>query len=131
MYQPSLFSIFRHFHRVLENIEGPNDGLVSVASSKWGGEAGYKGTLVGVNHLDLINWTNRLDWLVGELTGNKKKCVSPGTPYYDISDVLCSQVQCHCFLPGYCRYGGNPHLCLDTNKLTLCAMADMLAKEGL
>ena len=53
--------------------EGPNDGLVSVASSKWGD---YKGTLVNVSHLDLINWTNRLRWLVWEMTGNKRKYAS-------------------------------------------------------
>ncbi|QKX55037.1 uncharacterized protein TRUGW13939_02128 [Talaromyces rugulosus] len=47
MFQPGLFNIFRSFHQLLEEIEGPNDGLVSVASSKWGGDAGYKGTLVG------------------------------------------------------------------------------------
>ena len=70
---PSLWSTFRHSHSIVEKEEGPNDGLVSVASSQWGGEAGYKGTLVGVSHLDLINWTNRLRWLVWELTGNKRK----------------------------------------------------------
>jgi triacylglycerol lipase len=73
MFQPGPFNIFRPFHRVLEEVEGPNDGLVSVASSKWGGDAGYKGTLVGVSHLDLINWSNRIQWMVGELTGNKRK----------------------------------------------------------
>lgn len=30
---------------------------------------------MGVSHLDLINWTNRLKWLVGEVTGNKRKLV--------------------------------------------------------
>lgn len=73
MFQPGLFSPFRPFHRILEEVEGPNDGLVSVASSKWGGDAGYKGTLVGVSHLDLINWSNRLQWMMGEFTGNKRK----------------------------------------------------------
>ena len=53
--------------------EGPNDGLVSVMSSQWGGEDGYKGTLLGVSHLDLINWTNRVRWLVWELTGHTRK----------------------------------------------------------
>jgi triacylglycerol lipase len=62
-------------HRVLASIEGPNDGLVSVSSSHWGGESGYKGTLMGVSHLDLINWTNRLKWLAGEVTGNRRKSV--------------------------------------------------------
>lgn len=50
--------------------EGPNDGLVSVESSKWGE---YKGTLDNVSHLDLINWTNRLRWYIWELTGGKQR----------------------------------------------------------
>lgn len=73
--EPSIWSAFRLSHRVLAEIEGPNDGLVSVSSSRWGGDAGYKGTLMGVSHLDLINWSNRLKWLVGEVTGNKRKSV--------------------------------------------------------
>lgn len=70
---PSLWSAFRHSHRIIEEGEGPNDGLVSVWSSRWGGDNGYKGTLVGVSHLDLINWTNRLRWLIWQLAGNKRK----------------------------------------------------------
>lgn len=58
--QPHLFSVFKLSHDLIFELEGPNDGLVSVASSKWGGEDGYKGTLMGVTHLDLINWTNRI-----------------------------------------------------------------------
>lgn len=34
-----------------------NDGIVSVESAKWGK---YIGTLDDVDHLDLINWTNKL-----------------------------------------------------------------------
>ncbi|KAJ5180834.1 Arrestin-like N-terminal [Penicillium capsulatum] len=71
--EPSIWSLFRLSHRILAEAEGPNDGLVSVASSRWGGEQGYKGTLMGVSHLDLINWTNRLKWLVGDVTGNPRK----------------------------------------------------------
>ncbi|KAK2875203.1 hypothetical protein FQN49_001696 [Arthroderma sp. PD_2] len=67
---PDTWSIFGQSRRILDKEEGPNDGLVSVASSRWGC---YKGTLVGVSHLDLINWTNRLKWFAAELTGNKKK----------------------------------------------------------
>ncbi|OJJ54066.1 hypothetical protein ASPSYDRAFT_160917 [Aspergillus sydowii CBS 593.65] len=67
------WSMFRLPHRLLQQVEGYNDGLVSVASSKWGGDHGYKGTLMGVSHLDLINWSNRLKWLAGELTGQKPK----------------------------------------------------------
>ena len=67
---PSIWSAFRQPHRIVEKEEGPNDGLVSVASSRWGT---YKGTLVDVSHLDLINWTNRLRWLIWELSGNERK----------------------------------------------------------
>lgn len=71
--KPSLWSTFRQSHRIIEREEGPNDGLVSVTSSQWGGETGYKGTLMDVSHLDLINWTNRLRWLIWELTGHRRK----------------------------------------------------------
>lgn len=62
---PHLFSVFRLSHDLAEVIEGPNDGLVSVASSRWGE---YKGTLMGVTHLDLINWTNRLKRLAANMS---------------------------------------------------------------
>lgn len=58
--KPHVFSVFRISHDLINELEGPNDGLVSVSSSKWGGDHGYKGTLMGVTHLDLINWTNRI-----------------------------------------------------------------------
>jgi len=70
MANPSIWSAFRKPHKVVELEEGPNDGLVSVESSKWGT---YKGTLVDVSHLDLINWTNRLSWFFWELSGGKRK----------------------------------------------------------
>lgn len=63
--RPHLLSVFRVSHDLMEIIEGPNDGLVSVASSRWGE---YKGTLMGVTHLDLINWTNRLKRLAASLS---------------------------------------------------------------
>ncbi|PGH34006.1 triacylglycerol lipase [[Emmonsia] crescens] len=87
---PSMWSVFRQSHRIIEQEEGPNDGLVSVQSSKWGGEEGYKGTLVGVSHLDLINWTNRLKWLVSELTGNTRKFNALAL-YLDIADMLAKE----------------------------------------
>ncbi|RDA88366.1 hypothetical protein CP532_5613 [Ophiocordyceps camponoti-leonardi (nom. inval.)] len=63
---PSLFSPFRLPHSIVLEAEGPNDGLVSVASSRWGT---YEGTIDGVSHLDLINWSNRLRWTVREWMG--------------------------------------------------------------
>lgn len=67
--QPHLTSVFRKSGSIIREIEGPNDGLVSVQSSRWGL---YKGTLEDVNHLDLINWTNRLRWYFWELTGHQR-----------------------------------------------------------
>ncbi len=67
--RPPLLSPFRWSHGVLQALEGPNDGLVSVDSSRWGT---YKGTLVGLNHLDLINWSNRLHWAVRGWLGEQR-----------------------------------------------------------
>lgn len=69
-----MWSLFRPLYRILQQTEGANDGLVSVSSSKWGE---YRGTLINVSHLELINWTNRMKWIVGRLVGNKRKSVSP------------------------------------------------------
>ncbi len=49
-YEPGLLDTFRWSHSVILAKEGPNDGLVSVQSARWGE---YRGTLVGVNHVDL------------------------------------------------------------------------------
>jgi len=67
---PQFWSSFYWSHKVMMREEGENDGLVSVESARWGE---YKGTLVGASHLDLINWTNRLRWLLWELAGNRRK----------------------------------------------------------
>ncbi|KAM4065990.1 lipase [Hirsutella rhossiliensis] len=67
--KPPLLSPFRLSYKVIDEAEGPNDGLVSVDSSRWGI---YEGTLVGVSHLDLINWTNKVRWTVREWMGYKK-----------------------------------------------------------
>lgn len=68
--RPGWFSAFRLPHKVMDKLEGPNDGLVSVASSKWGT---YKGTLVDCSHLDLINWTSRIRWYLWRLTGHERR----------------------------------------------------------
>ncbi|KAG6000711.1 hypothetical protein E4U21_005100, partial [Claviceps maximensis] len=61
-----LLSPFRVSGRIVARCEGRNDGLVSVRSSRWGV---YQGTLLGVNHLDLINWPNRVRWMVKRWMG--------------------------------------------------------------
>lgn len=85
--EPRFWSVFRLSHRLLQQLEGYNDGLVSVASSKWGG---YKGTLMGVSHLDLINWSNRLKWLAGEITGQRPNFNAVAF-YLDIADMLAKE----------------------------------------
>ena len=70
MAKPKIWSAFRRPQKVVERVEGANDGLVSVESSKWGV---YQGTLVDVTHLDMINWTNRFRWWLWRVFGNERK----------------------------------------------------------
>ncbi|KAN0112876.1 triacylglycerol lipase [Hyaloscypha variabilis] len=84
---PSLWSAFRQPHKIVQKLEGVNDGLVSVESAKWGT---YKGTLVNVSHLDLINWTNRIKWAVSQLSGNERKFNAIAF-YLDIADMLAKE----------------------------------------
>ncbi|KAM7198620.1 triacylglycerol lipase [Rhypophila sp. PSN 637] len=82
--KPPLLSPFRLTHKVITQREGPNDGLVSVESAKWGT---YKGTLVGVNHLDLINWSNRLRFTWQKWMGHPPSFNAIAF-YLDITDML-------------------------------------------
>ncbi|KAI5843970.1 triacylglycerol lipase [Morchella snyderi] len=84
MAKPGIMSVFRQSHRIIEEKEGPNDGLVSVKSAQWGT---YKGTLVGPTHLGIINWTNRFWWMV---TGNKATFNAIAF-YCDIADMLAEE----------------------------------------
>ena len=84
---PHLFSVFRLSHDLMEVTEGPNDGLVSVRSSKWGV---YKGTLMGVTHLDLINWTNRFKRIAARMSLVKQD-FNPVAFYLAIADMLAKE----------------------------------------
>jgi triacylglycerol lipase len=66
---PHLTSVFRKSHHIIDEVEGANDGLVSVTSSRWGK---YQGTLDNVSHLDQINWTNRLHWYLWRIAGYER-----------------------------------------------------------
>ncbi|KAI0146944.1 Alpha/Beta hydrolase protein [Xylariaceae sp. FL1272] len=88
MERPPLFSPFRQSHAIMSRIDGPNDGLVSVASAQWGS---YKGTLVGVSHLDLINWTNRLKWMLLGLAFGHHPTFNAVAFYLDIADMLAKE----------------------------------------
>lgn len=86
-FDPYFLSVFKFAHSHIARVEGPNDGLVSVNSSKWGQ---YKGTLVGVSHLDLINWTNRLKWFAAELMGQKRHFNAVAF-YLGVTDMLAKE----------------------------------------
>ncbi|KAG0348107.1 hypothetical protein BG004_006082 [Podila humilis] len=58
-FEPGLFSRFRFPWSVIKEREGPNDGLVSVESAKWGT---YVRTIPNADHMDLMNWVNALAW---------------------------------------------------------------------
>jgi len=43
---------WKYFHHIVENAEGPNDGIVSLASAKWGEDH----EVWDGDHLSLVNW---------------------------------------------------------------------------
>lgn len=77
---PGLLDTFRWPHSVIYAKEGPNDGLVSVYSARWGE---YRGTLLGVNHLEMVGWVNAMKNMFSTLTGNSVS-FKPGTFYLEI-----------------------------------------------
>lgn len=83
---PSFWSAFKQPHKVVEKLEGPNDGLVSVESSKWGT---YKGTLVDVSHLDLINWS-AIRAFMSKINGGERRFNAIAF-YLDIADMLAKE----------------------------------------
>ncbi|KAL5533990.1 hypothetical protein ACEPAG_450 [Sanghuangporus baumii] len=84
IFEPGLFDVFKWSHSVIMEKEGPNDGLVSVYSSRWGT---YLGTLEDVNHLDLIGWMNTARYKWAEFTGREIK-FKPATFYLGVADHL-------------------------------------------
>lgn len=85
--EPSLLGAFRLPYGVVGRAEGENDGLVSVESSRWGT---YRGTLMGVSHLDLINWSNRAAWTMREWMG-MKRTFNAVAFYLDVADMLAKE----------------------------------------
>lgn len=90
--RPSGFKVFRATYEILKweitknNGECvDNDGMVSVELSKWGE---YIGTLDDVDHLDLINWTNRMKATVDQAMFQKPPSFNPIALYLDIADML-------------------------------------------
>ncbi|KAJ4484907.1 Alpha/Beta hydrolase protein [Lentinula edodes] len=88
VYEPGLVDTWKWPHSVVLEREGPNDGLVSVQSAKWGK---YMGTLQNVNHLDLVGWINPARFKWAEITG-KQINFRPATFYLGIADMLAREV---------------------------------------
>ncbi|KAF9479704.1 alpha/beta-hydrolase [Pholiota conissans] len=89
VYEPGLIDTWKWPHSVILEKEGPNDGLVSVESSKWGT---YLGTLSQVNHLDLVGWINTARYKWAEMMGKEIK-FRPATFYLGIADMLAREVE--------------------------------------
>ncbi|KAF9577906.1 hypothetical protein BGW38_006596, partial [Lunasporangiospora selenospora] len=58
-FEPGLFSRFRFPWRVVYEREGPNDGLVSVNSARWGT---FVREIPNADHMDIMNWVNAVAW---------------------------------------------------------------------
>lgn len=72
---------------IIAEREGPNDGLVSVESAKWGE---YKGTLENVNHLDLIGWKGSIRFAFANLMGTPIQ-FRPVSFYSGIAEMLAKE----------------------------------------
>lgn len=88
-FEPGLLDPFRFPHSVVLPKEGPNDGLVSISSARWGT---YLGTLKGVSHLDLVGWVNTARYTWAEWTGRSIK-FKPATFYLEVADHLARVVE--------------------------------------
>lgn len=89
VYDPGFVDTWKWPHSVVLEKEGPNDGLVSVHSARWGT---YLGTLEHVNHLDLVGWINTARYKWAEIMGNEIK-FRPATFYLGIADMLAKEVE--------------------------------------
>jgi triacylglycerol lipase len=85
-FKPAWYNVFYASWSIINSKAGDNDGMVSVESSKWGT---YLGTLMNVDHLDLINWTNAIKRAVGVITpGSNGPEIDSVALYLDIADNL-------------------------------------------
>ncbi|KAI0803326.1 Alpha/Beta hydrolase protein [Irpex lacteus] len=89
VYEPGLIDTWKWSHSVILEKEGPNDGLVSLKSARWGT---YLGTLEGVNHLDLVGWVNTARYKWAEIMGREIK-FKPATFYLGVADHLARVVE--------------------------------------
>lgn len=86
-FEPNFMSAFRTPWKIIHEKEGPNDGLVSVSSSIWGE---YKGSISNANHLDIINFANRIEYLLMSLW-QEEPTFNAVAFYMEISDMLAKE----------------------------------------
>ncbi|KAL8279855.1 hypothetical protein RQP46_007705 [Phenoliferia psychrophenolica] len=86
-FEPGWSNVFRMSWGVMAEREGPNDGLVSVESSKWGE---YKATLNNVNHLDLVGWVGKVRFGFAEWMGKPIK-FKPVSFFLAIAEMLAEE----------------------------------------
>lgn len=85
-FRPRWYNVFKPTWEIIRSrMHGDNDGVVSVESAKWGE---YLGTLDEVDHLDLINWTNRARVAVDKALFRKEPKFNAVALYLDIADNL-------------------------------------------
>jgi len=83
---PKWYNVFYGSWQIINQKAGANDGMVSVDSAKWGV---YLGTLVNVDHLDLINWTNGFKRIMKKVVpGAEGPQIDTLALYLDIADNL-------------------------------------------
>ncbi|CAE6452686.1 unnamed protein product [Rhizoctonia solani] len=80
---------FGFSHKIIMQKEGPNDGLVSVKSARWGT---YLGTLDGVNHLELVGWVNEARNTITEWMGGEAN-FRPATFYLGVANHLAEAIE--------------------------------------
>lgn len=92
---PQGFKLFRATYEIIKaEIEKKglthyeNDGMVSVELARWGN---YMGTLHDVDHMDLINWTNRLKAAVDKVMFAQTPTFNAIALYLDIAETLSKQ----------------------------------------
>ncbi|KAI9461182.1 Alpha/Beta hydrolase protein [Russula earlei] len=88
VYSPGLIDTWKWPHSVILEKEGPNDGLVSVESAKWGT---YLGTLQDVSHLDLVGWINTARYSWARFRGRDIR-FRPATFYLSVAHHLAREV---------------------------------------
>ncbi|CCD23731.1 triglyceride lipase NDAI_0C00700 [Naumovozyma dairenensis CBS 421] len=95
-FQPKWYNVFAMSWKIVYDASNGarNDGMVTVDSSKWGQ---YQGTLANIDHLDIINWKNKVKLDLGKMilnlkNENLKKMVEPDIDilefYVNITDNL-------------------------------------------